>query len=596
MCNPQMRMGLTWGRQARPGNLVDRGGTALGFGVTPPHANPKRPDMNRITGRSAFLALLKDEGVTHLFGNPGTTELPIMHALKDHPDLTYVLGLQEALVVAMADGFSRASGRLVACNVHVAPGLGNAMGSLFNAKFTGTPMILTAGQQEQGHGLTEPLLYDPLVPIAEPLVKWAVEVTRLEDVPRIVRRAAKVAMTPPTGPVFISLPGDILNAEAGIELGAQTRVETRVRPADAVLERLARRLLAAERPVIIAGDEIVKSDALEAAAAFAEALGCPAYQQSAPWGAHFLSEHVTYQGSLSRDQRQVRDLLARFDLMVVLGADPLRMSVWSEIDPLPPNLPVVHIGLLDWEMGKNFPVELAVRADLNETLVALTPLITEVGGERLARRAQTRLSELARENWSAKRERLSRRLQSGAKATPIDYDWLTLQLAEALPANAVVVNEGLTSARHLTDLVPYRDRYGFHALASGGIGWGLPAAVGVALAQAPRPVACYSGDGSAMYSIQALWTAAHHKLPITFLIANNGGYRIIKQRLLSFHGNDHYIGMDFADPAIDFAALAKSLGMPAERITDPQAVPGALRRAFSTPGPKLLDVVVEGRV
>ena len=552
--------------------------------------------MNRITGRSAFLALLKDEGVTHLFGNPGTTELPIMHALKDHPDLTYVLGLQEALVVAMADGFSRASGRLVACNVHVAPGLGNAMGSLFNAKFTGTPMILTAGQQEQGHGLTEPLLYDPLVPIAEPLVKWAVEVTRLEDVPRIVRRAAKVAMTPPTGPVFISLPGDILNAEAGIELGARTRVETGVRPADAVLERLARRLLAAERPVIIAGDEIVKSDALEAAAAFAEALGCPAYQQSAPWGAHFLSEHVTYQGSLSRDQRQVRDLLARFDLMVVLGADPLRMSVWSEIDPLPPNLPVVHIGLLDWEMGKNFPVELAVRADLNETLVALTPLITEVGGERLARRAQTRLSELARENWSAKRERLSRRLQSGAKATPIDYDWLTLQLAEALPANAVVVNEGLTSARHLTDLVPYRDRYGFHALASGGIGWGLPAAVGVALAQAPRPVACYSGDGSAMYSIQALWTAAHHKLPITFLIANNGGYRIIKQRLLSFHGNDHYIGMDFADPAIDFAALAKSLGMPAERITDPQAVPGALRRAFSTPGPKLLDVVVEGRV
>src|SRR3981081_90363 len=133
--------------------------------------------MNRITGRSAFLALLKDEGITHLFGNPGTTELPIMHALKDHPDLTYVMAMQESLVVATTDGFSRASGRLVACNVHVAPGLGNAMGSLFNASFTGTPMILTAGQQEQGHGLTEPLLYGPLVRMAEPLVKWAVEVT-----------------------------------------------------------------------------------------------------------------------------------------------------------------------------------------------------------------------------------------------------------------------------------------------------------------------------------------------------------------------------------------------------------------------------------
>ncbi|HEU0060270.1 MAG TPA: thiamine pyrophosphate-binding protein [Hyphomicrobiaceae bacterium] len=552
--------------------------------------------MNRITGRSAFLALLKDEGVTHLFGNPGTTELPIMHALKDHPDLTYVLGLQEALVVAMADGFSRASGRLVACNVHVAPGLGNAMGSLFNAKFTGTPMILTAGQQEQGHGLTEPLLYEPLLPMAAPLVKWAVEVTRLEDTPRIVRRAAKVAMTPPTGPVFISLPGDILNAEAGIELGASTRVETRARPADDVVDRLLRRLLAAERPVIIAGDEIVKSDALQAAAAFAETLGSPVYQQSAPWGAHFLSEHVAYVGSLSRDQRQVRDLLANFDLMIVLGADPVRMSVWSEIEPLPPNLPVVHIGLIDWDMGKNFPVELAVHADLNETLKALTPRLSKIGGEALAKRAKARLARLASENWSAKRQSLSRRLEQGAKAKPIDYDWLNLKIAEALPINAVVVNEGLTSARHLTDLIPYRDRYGFHALASGGIGWGLPAAVGVALAQAPRPVCCFSGDGSAMYSIQALWTAAHHKLPITYVIANNGGYRIIKQRLRSFHGNDHYIGMDFADPAIDFAALARSMGMPAERISEPEAVPAALRRAFSTPGPKLLDVVVEGRV
>ena len=182
---------------------------------------------NRITGRSAFLALLKDEGITHLFGNPGTTELPIMHALKDHPDLTYVMAMQESLVVAIADGYSRASGKLVACNVHVAPGLGNAMGSLFNAGFTGTPMILTAGQQEQGHGLMEPVLYGPLVQMAEPLVKWAVEVTRLEDLPRIVRRAAKIATTPPTGPVFISLPGDILNAEAGIELGRSTRVDTR---------------------------------------------------------------------------------------------------------------------------------------------------------------------------------------------------------------------------------------------------------------------------------------------------------------------------------------------------------------------------------
>ncbi len=552
--------------------------------------------MNRITGRSAFLALLKDEGITHLFGNPGTTELPIMHALKEHADLAYVLGLQEAIVVAMADGFSRASGRLVACNVHVAPGLGNAMGSLYNAKFTGTPMILTAGQQEQGHGLTEPLLYDPLVPIAQPLVKWAVEVTRLEDLPRIVRRAAKVAMTPPTGPVFLSLPGDILNAEAGIDLGASTRVDTRMRPSDAALDRLARRLLQAERPVIIVGDEIVKSDALDAAAAFSETLGCPVYQQSAPYGAHFLSERACFMGALSRDQRQVRSVLANYDLMIVLGADPLRMSVWSETEPLPDGLPVIHIGLVDWDMGKNFAAEMAVRADVRETLFALTPVLTELGGKSLVAKAEAKLAGLAQKNWTAKRATLAAQIAKRANDKPIDPDWLTLQIAEALPCDGILVNESLTSGRYVTDLVPYRDRFGFHALASGGIGWGVPAAVGIAIAQAPRPVCCYSGDGSAMYSIQALWTAAHLKLPITYVIANNGGYRILKQRLLAFHGNDSFVGMDLDEPSIDFVTMARSLGVPAERITQPEAVAPALARALSSPGPKLLDVLVEGGV
>src|SRR6201988_2159304 len=288
---------------------------------------------NKITGRSAFLALLKDEGITHLFGNPGTTELPIMTPLKNNPDSPLVLRWRKSLGGAMADGFSRASGKLVACNVHVAPGLGNAMGSLFNAKFTGTPLILTAGQQEQGHGLMEPVLYGPLVQMAEPLVKWALEVTRLEDLPRIVRRAAKVAMTPPTGPVFISLPGDILNSEAGIDLRRSTPVEARVRPSDEAVQALAQRILKAQRPVIVAGDEIVKSDALQEAAALAEALGAPAFQCSTPYGAHFLSESPCFMGALSRLQKQVREVLSPYDLMIVLGADPLRLSVYSEVDP-----------------------------------------------------------------------------------------------------------------------------------------------------------------------------------------------------------------------------------------------------------------------
>ncbi|WJR79461.1 thiamine pyrophosphate-dependent enzyme [Bradyrhizobium sp. NP1] len=551
---------------------------------------------NRITGRSAFLALLKDEGITHLFGNPGTTELPIMHALKDHPDLTYVMAMQESLVVAIADGYSRASGRLVACNVHVAPGLGNAMGSLYNASFTGTPMILTAGQQEQGHGLMEPVLYGPLLQMAEPLVKWAVEVTRLEDLPRIVRRAAKVATTPPTGPVFISLPGDILNSEAGIDLGRSTRVDTRVRPSDEALQALAQRILKARAPVIITGDEIVKSDALKEAAAFAEALGAPAYQCSTPYGAHFLSESPCFMGALSRLQKQVRELLSPHDLLIVLGADPLRMSVYSEVDPLPEGLSIAQVGLAEWDIAKNYAAEIALKADVRETLKALVPALKAAGGAALEARAKQNLAELAPKNWSAKRKALVEQILKAKDKAPIDPDFLALQVVEAMPDDAILVDEGLTSSRHMIALRPHRERYGYHGLASGGIGWGLPASVGVSLANHGRPVVCYTGDGSAMYSIQALWTAAHHKLPLNVVIVNNGGYRIIKQRLLSFHGDDNYVGMDFVDPPVDYSGLARSLGLEAIRITAPGELKAKLSDAFSRPGAKLIEIVVDGTV
>ena len=552
---------------------------------------------NQITGRSAFLALLKDEGITHLFGNPGTTELPIMHALKDHPDLTYVMGMQESVVVAMADGYSRATGELVACNVHVAPGLGNAMGALYNCKFTGTPLIITAGQQELGHGLTEPLLYDPLVPIAEPLVKWATEITRLEDMPRIVRRAAKIAMTPPMGPVFISLPGDILNNEAGIDLGTSTRINTRNRPADDVLETLADRLLRAENPVIICGNEIVTSDALAEAGDFASALGATVYQQTVPYGSHFLSEHPCFVGGLSRSQPQVRSTLEPYDLMIVLGADVLRMSVWDAVDPMPEDLSIVQIGLNDWEMGKNYAAEMAIGSDVRETLKALTPVLKERGGSQLADAATKRMAALASKNWSANRASLIEKIESEGSGEPINPDWLMLQISEALPDNGIIVNEGVTASRYLNDIHPYRERHDFHGLASGGIGWGIAAAVGVQLAHPDRPVCAIIGDGSSMYSIQAIWSAANQNLPMTYVIVNNGGYRIIKQRLKSFHQNDHFIGMDFKDPEVNFAALAQSMGVTAERVTDSTKLRAALDNALANKkGPNLIEVICEGSV
>ena len=550
--------------------------------------------LNTITGRSAFLSLLKDEGITHLFGNPGTTELPIMDALTEHPDLNYMMSMQESLVVYMAEGYSRSSGKLSACNVHVAPGLGNAMGAIYAAKFANTPIIITAGQQEQGHGLTEPLLYDPLVPIAQPLVKWAVEVTRFEDLPRIVRRAAKVAMTPPTGPVFISLPGDILNEEGALELGARTRVDTRVRPIDSTLEKTAERILSASNPVIVAGHELATDDALQEAAEFASIIGCPVYQQTVQYGAHFLSEHPGFMGALSRDQQQVRDVLSPYDLLIVLGADVLRMSVWSSVEPLPEGMKIVQIGQRDWEMGKNFPTELAIRADVKETLKALNPKLMERGGADQKSRADESLNKLSSKNWSAKREVMVKELTAAPQTGAIDPAWMVMKIVDTMPEETIIVDEGIISSRALMSLLPYRTSSSLFGMASGGIGWGVPAACGVQAAHPEKPLIAIIGDGSSMYSIQALWTAANQKLPVNYVICDNGGYRIIKERLFSFHGNENFIGMDFKEPAVDFVGLANSVGVPSVRVVDHSELVPALENALNnTSGPNLISVTVD---
>jgi len=233
---------------------------------------------------------------------------------------------------------------------------------------------------------------------------------------------------------------------------------------------------------------------------------------------------------------------------------------------------------------------------VKETLRALIPALKALGGGALETRAKQGLAALASKNWTARRKPLIEQISKHAATSPIDPDWLALQVVEAMPDNAILVDEGLTSSRQILAMRPHRDRYGYHALASGGIGWGLPASVGVSLANPSRPVVCYSGDGSSMYSIQSLWTAANHKLPLTFIIVNNGGYRIIKQRLLAFHGDDHYVGMDFIDPPVDFTGVAKSLGLEATRVTDPGQLKSVLSSAIGRPGTKLIEVVVNNSV
>jgi len=548
--------------------------------------------MSHLYGRQAFVELLISEGVTHLFGNPGTTELPIMQALPDYPGLKFILGLQESVVMGMADGYARASRQLTAANVHVAPGLGNAMGALYNAKFSGSPVILTAGQQEQGHGLLEPLLYDDLTSMAAPLVKWSIEVTRLQDLPRIMRRAAKIAMTPPTGPVFISLPGDILNEIAEIDMGQSVRIDHRVRPSDKSLDALANALLSAKNPVIISGQELSSQQAFVDASALASLLGAGVFQESVPFSATFPTSHPQYLGMLTRSQENVRKTLDPFDLVLCLGADLLRMSVYSPVEPLPNHSRVLHLSERSWELGKNYRTELALQANVCETLSVLLPLLRSRIDTKYKEQAQIRAKALEQQNWAVTRNKLTTQVLTQSSIRPMSASTFVMHITNQLTPDVIVVEEALTSTQSLPQYLHQHYPDSFFGLASGGLGFAIPGAVGVSMAKPDRPVVAIVGDGSAMYGIQGLWTAAHFKLPITYVIANNKGYRIIKERLVSMQGSDRFIGMDMNDPAINYCQLAQSMGMGSIKVSDPADLDAALKAGIQSGKPNLIEVVV----
>ncbi len=552
--------------------------------------------MPLMAGKQAFLEILKQEGVEYLFGNPGTTELPLMDGLAREPRIRYILALQEAVAVAMADGYAQASGRLAAVNVHISPGLGNAMGMLYDALKASSPLLLTAGQHDQSFNVTEPVLWSDLPPVARPYVKWATEVHRLEDLPRILHRAAKVALSHPTGPVFLSLPADVLNADGDLELGGPTRVDPRIRGAREAVERAADLLAQARRPLVVAGDAVAQGDAHAELIEVAELLGAPVRLEGMANRCNFPFTHPLYQGAIPRLAPDLRALLQRHDLLFSVGGDLFTMSLPSDVEPMPHGLAIVHLDVDPWEVGKNYPAQVAIVGDPKATLPDLAEALRRrlKGGRHPE--AQRRMEE-AGKHRAQTIEELKTRALAAAGRQPIAPLALVHALAESLPPDAVVVDESISSGGGLRELLRCQDPQSFFGLRGGGIGWGLPAALGVKLALPRRPVVAFVGDGSAMYTSQALWTAAHEGLGVLFVIINNRGYRILKQRTHALKGfsaqDDVYVAMDLDRPLIDFVGLAQSLGVPAERVEKAADVAPALARGLAAGGPYLLDVQVD---
>jgi benzoylformate decarboxylase len=552
--------------------------------------------MSFLSGKQAFLQILKQEGVECMFGNPGTTELPLMDGLAREPGIRYVLALQESVAIAMADGYAHASGKLAAVNVHTSPGLGNAMGMLYDARMSGAPMLLTAGQHDQAMNLTEPILWSDLPPVARPFVKWSHEITRLEDLPRAVRRAVKTAHAHPSGPVFISLPVDVLNAERELDLLASTRIAPRIRGDAGAIEAAADLLARAKRPVIVAGDAVTQGDALAEMAEVAELLGAPVYGECVPSTCSFPFTHPLYAGPFPRLGPPIRNMLMGHDLLFSVGGDLFTLSLPSDVEPMPEGMTVVHMDTDPWQLGKNYPAQVAILGDPKATLPDLAEALRKRLGAGTRKERAAKIAELAAAHGAAT-EKLRAKARAEVGASPISPLALVGAVADVVPDDAIIVDESISSSHGVRNLFRAQDQRSFYGLRGGGIGWGLPATLGVKLAQPGRPVVGLIGDGSAMYTIQALWTAAHESIPCVYVIFNNASYRILKQRTLALKGfsaeDDQYVGMDLVNPRIDYVGMAKALGVPGELVEKGVDIGAAVKRGLASGGPYLVDVHID---
>ena len=539
--------------------------------------------------RDVLIDILRDEGITHVFGNPGSTEMPLMDALVDAPDITYVLGLQEATAVGMADGWALASGRAAFVNLHAMGGFGNAMGVLVASKASETPLVVTAGQQDTRHLMTEPWLSGDLVALAPPVAKWAKELRRADDVGPALRRAFGLARTPPCGPVFLSLPMDILDQDVNHPTPPAS-APPRLGPSpDAA--RLADKLagLDPDRVVVLLGDDLPAA-ASTGLVAFAEAGGFPVWGTQLTSRTAFPSHHPCWAGVLKPDFADMRAHLKSAQAIVLVGGRAFVAYPYREAEPVPEGVAVMHIADNPEAFGREHAADMALLGDISQTLAAVAQRIAELVDKK---KVAARLAARGARRREA-REATRMDILAESATTPLSADAAVLAALDALPEDAIIANDSAATFGRVQDLMTTEP--GRYFFARGGVlGCSMPAAVGAALATQGWVVA-FVGDGGAMYSPQALWSAAHYRARTIFVVFNNRRYGVLQNVAKSLgYANakaGRFVGMDVADPAIDFQALAASMGVPAERADDRNAVGAAINRALKRDGPSLIEIPI----
>jgi benzoylformate decarboxylase len=526
---------------------------------------PAATASNGMTVREATMDLIRDLGIDAVFGNPGSTELPFLGSWPN--DIRYILGLQEASVVAMADGYAQVTGNAAFVNLHSAAGVGHALGNIFTAFRNQTPMVITAGQQVRDLLLLHPFLFaEGAAEFPKPYVKWSCEPARAEAVPAALARAYYTAMQKPSGPTFVSIPSDDWSATTS---PVKVRLVSRdVAPDPELLSKAGEALNASARPVLVVGPEIDQNGAWDNFVALAEKARAAVWTAPFSSRAGFPEDHPLFAGFLPAAPEPVSETLSAYDFILVLGAPVFTFHVPGTCALFQSSIPIFQI-TDDPGAAARAGVGTTIVASMRLALPALLKML-----EPTSRAAPTR-----------------RALPPPADASdPIKAEFLMHTLSE-VAHDSVLVEEAPSHRPALQRYWPMRTKGSFYTMASGGLGWSLPASVGVALANAsPRRVICLIGDGSAMYSIQGLWTAVQHQLPLTVVIINNRGYGAM--RAFSMVMNVTNVpGIDL--PGLDFVKLAAGFGCHGFRVTETKELASTLREANSAQGPRLVEVCVD---
>ena len=548
----------------------------------------------KLEGKHALLQMFVAEGVNYVFGNPGTSETPMMTILPEYKDLDYILVLQEGVAVGMAEGYGRSTGTVPLVSLHIDNGMANGLSLMIDQLRSGTPMVMTAGNKDirkLGPGRSD------LAELARPFAKWSAEITHAGQVPSVIRRAFQEAKTSPTGPVFVGMSANAFDDVADVNIQPSTDVVQNSSTDPNTLEEVCDLLSTASKPIMIIGDRL--NGANQAAVKLAETAGIPVYGHGS-FEVNFPATHPLWQGNLSVRNPDAVKAIRSADLIIAAGCTVFDDFFYQAEDIIPKSAKLVHIDSDPNSVGKSEPADIAILAAPSEVITQLAESVSYEFTGTKAEEAALRVKDASSVS-STRREAFAKSAMKQRNMSPMSPATFAATFADALPSDATVFNDGISTGGLIFEAISPDERGSYYAIRGGAIGWGMGATMGVQLGQPDRPVVGVMGDGTAIMTIQALWTAANSNIPAVFVICNNRSYRILKlnsnvyHRMQGLQTPESYVASDF-DLPLDFKSQADAYGVEGVRVETPDELTAQIQRGCELNKPLVIDAVIDGTV